>query len=142
VGIRAVNRVIRFLESRDVEVRKGRDNVYYPEDEVIIYNAQGNYNGQLYTLLHEAGHFLQSKSRNFTAMNLIYGDVDLLHTNYQKFRLLEQEMDAWDRGLKLAKYLKIKMDIIDYRKNAAYFIMQYVKVLAQDNSKKIENDIK
>lgn len=132
MGVRAVNRVIRFLESRDVEVRRGRDNVYYPDDEVIIYNVQGNYNGQLYTLLHEAGHFLQSKSRNFTATNLIYEEVDMLHTNYQKFRLLEQEMDAWDRGLKLAKYLKIKMDIIDYRKNAAYFIMQYVKVLAHD----------
>ena len=131
MGVRAVNKVIRFLESRDVEVRSGRDNVYYPEDEIIIYNAQGNYNGQLYTL-HEAGHFLQSKSRNFTAMNLIYDNADVLHTNYQKFRLLEQEMDAWDRGLKLAKYLKIKIDIIDYRKNAAYFIMQYVKVLAHD----------
>ncbi len=137
MGIRAVNKVIRFIESRDVEVRKGRDNVYYPEDEVIIYNAQGNYNGQLYTLLHEAGHFLQSRSRNFTAMNPIYEDVDLLYTNYQKFRLLEQEMDAWDRGLKLAKYLKIKIDIIDYRKCAAHFIMQYVKVLAHDKKQKM-----
>ena len=134
MGIRSVKKVIFYLESRNVEVRKGRDNVYYPEDDVIIYNAQGNYVNQLYTLLHEAGHFLQSRSRNFTAMNLIYGygDVDMMQTNYQKFRLLEQEMDAWDRGLKLAKALDIKLDIIDYRKNAAYFIMQYVKAIAND----------
>jgi Zn-dependent peptidase ImmA (M78 family) len=132
MGIRDVKRVIFYLESRNVEVRKGRDNVYYPEDDVIIYNAQGNYVNQLYTLLHEAGHFLQSRSRNFTAMNLIYGDADMMQTNYQKFRLLEQEMDAWDRGLKLAKALDIKLDIIDYRKNAAYFIMQYVKAIAND----------
>ena len=81
MGIRDVKRVIFYLESRNVEVRKGRDNVYYPEDDVIIYNAQGNYVNQLYTLLHEAGHFLQSRSRNFTAMNLIYGDADMMQTN-------------------------------------------------------------
>lgn len=132
MSVKAVRKVIFYLESRNVEVRKGRDNVYYPEDDVIIYNAQGNYVNQLYTLLHEAGHFLQSRSRTFTAMNLVYGDADLMQTNYQKFRLLEQEMDAWDRGLKLAKRLDIKLDVIDYRKNAAYFIMQYVKAIAND----------
>jgi Zn-dependent peptidase ImmA (M78 family) len=132
MSVSAVRKVIFYLESRNIEVRRGRDNVFYPEDGVIIYNAQGNYTNQLYTLLHEAGHFLQAKSRTFTAMNLVYGDADLMQTNYQKFRLLEQEMDAWDRGLKLAKKLDIKLDVIDYRKNAAYFIMQYVKVIAND----------
>jgi Zn-dependent peptidase ImmA (M78 family) len=132
MSLRAVKKVIFYLESRKVEVRKGRDNVYYPDDDIIIYNAQGNYKNQLYTLLHEAGHFLQRRSRTFSSMNLIYGDADLMQTNYQKFRLLEQEMDAWDRGLRLAKSLEIKLDIIDYRKNAAYFIMQYVKAIAND----------
>jgi len=127
----AVKKVIKYLESRKVEVRKGRDNCYYPEPRTIVYNAQGSYKNQLYTLLHEAGHFLQEKSRNFSAMNLIYGTADELHTNYQKFRLLEQEMDAWDRGAKLAQKLGIKLDILDYRKNAAYFIMCYVKLLNQ-----------
>jgi Zn-dependent peptidase ImmA (M78 family) len=127
---RAVKKVIQYLESRKVEVRKGRDNCYYPEPRTIVYNAQGSYTNQLYTLLHEAGHFLQEKSRNFSAMSLIYEkSADELHTNYQKYRLLEQEMDAWDRGAKLAKRLGIKLDILDYRKNAAYFIMCYVKLL-------------
>jgi Zn-dependent peptidase ImmA (M78 family) len=131
MSIRAVQKVIFYLEYRKVEVRKGRDNVYYPEDNTIVYNAQGNFTNQLYTLLHEAGHFLQSRSRNFMSMNLVYSD-DALHTNYKKFRLLEQEIDAWDRGLKLAKKLAIKIDIIDYRKNAAYFIMQYVKAISNE----------
>jgi Zn-dependent peptidase ImmA (M78 family) len=128
---RAVKKVISYLESRRVEVRKGRDNCYYPEPRTIVYNAQGSYKNQLYTLLHEAGHFLQEKSRSFSSMNLIYTTADELHTNYQKFRLLEQEMDAWDRGAKLAQKLGIKLDILDYRKNAAYFIMCYVKLLNQ-----------
>jgi Zn-dependent peptidase ImmA (M78 family) len=128
---RAVRKVIKYLESRKVEVRKGRDNCYYPEPRTIVYNAQGSYKNQLYTLLHEAGHFLQEKSRNFSSMNLIYGTADELHTNYQKFRLLEQEMDAWDRGAKLAQKLGITLDILDYRKNSAYFIMCYVKLLNQ-----------
>ncbi len=130
---RAVKKVIKFLEGRKVQVRKGRDNCYYPErPKTIVYNAQGSYKNQLYTLLHEAGHFLQEKSRNFSAMSLVYDKkADELHTNYQKFRILEQEMDAWERGARLAKYLDIKLDIIDYRKNAAYFIMCYVKLLNQ-----------
>ena len=132
MNLRDVNKVIFYLESRKIQVRKGRDNVYYPDDEIIVYNAQGNYKNQLYTLLHEAGHFLQRKSRTFSSMNLIHGDRDLIHTNYQKFRLLEQEMDAWDRGLKLAKSLELKIDVTDYRKNVAYFVMQYVKLIAND----------
>lgn len=132
MSVRAVRKVIFYLESRNIEVRKGRDNVYYPDDDTIVYNAQGNYTNQLYTLLHEAGHFLQSRSRNFMAMNLVYCDVGTIHTNYQKFRLLEQEMDAWDRGLKLARKLDIKVDIIEYRKNTAYFIMQYVKAISNN----------
>jgi hypothetical protein len=41
-------------------------------------------------------------------------------------------MDAWDRGLKLAKKLELKIDVIHYRKTAAYFIMKYVKLIAAD----------
>jgi hypothetical protein len=42
-------------------------------------------------------------------------------------------MDAWDRGMKLAKKLDITIDEIDYRRTAAHFIMYYVKSLANDN---------
>ncbi len=131
MSARAVKKVIQYLESRRLSVRKGRENVYYPEEKIIIYNASGSYRTQLYTLLHEAGHFLQEKSRNFTVHNLIYqGEI---YTKYQKYRLLEQEMDAWDRGMKLAKKLGIVIDEIDYRNTAAHFIMYYVKSLANDN---------
>lgn len=130
MSYRSVKKVIAYLESRNVQVRKGRENCYYPDrPKTIVYNAQGSYKNQLYTLLHEAGHFLQEKSKNFSSMNLLYQSADELYTNYQKFRLLEQEMDAWDRGAKLATKLGIKLDVLDYRKNAAYFIMCYVKLL-------------
>lgn len=132
MSLSGVRKVVFYLESRGVEVRKGRDNAYFPDDDVIIYNTQGGYKSQLYTLLHEAGHFLQKKSKNFTAMNLSFGSPDSLHTNYQKFRLLEQEMDAWSRGLKLAKTLELKIDVINYRKTAAIFIMKYVKHIANE----------
>jgi hypothetical protein len=131
MSIRSVRKVIQYLESRKVSVRKGRDNVYYPEEKVIIYNASGGPKTQLYTLLHEAGHFLQEKSRNFTVHNLIYQDE--IYTKYQKYRLLEQEMDAWNRGLQLAHKLGIKIDEIDYRKTAAYYVMFYVKSIAHDS---------
>lgn len=130
MSARAVKKVIEYLESRRLSVRKGRENVYYPDEKIIIYNASGSYKTQLYSLLHEAGHFLQGKSRNFTVHNLIYQDK--IYTKYQKYRLLEQEMDAWDRGLKLAKKLGIPVDEIHYRKTAAHFIMCYVKSIADD----------
>lgn len=129
MSAKAIKKVIQYLESRKVSVRKGRENVYYPEEKVIVYNAGGSYKTQLYTLLHEAGHFLQEKSRNFTVHNLIYQDE--IYTKYQKYRLLEQEMDAWSRGLSLSKRLGLKVDEIDYRKTAAHFIMFYVKSLAK-----------
>lgn len=130
MSARSVQKVIRYLESRKVSVRKGRENVYYPEEKVIVYNASGSYKAQLYTLLHEAGHFLQQKSRNFNVHNLIYQDE--IYTKYKKYRILEQEIDAWNRGLNLSKKLSIKIDDIDYRKTAAYFVMFYVKSLAND----------
>lgn len=130
MSARAVKKVIKYLESRKLSVRKGRDNVYYPGEKVIIYNASGCYKTQLYTLLHEAGHFLQEKSRNFTVHNLIYHNE--AYTKYQKYRLLEQEMDAWDRGLRLSKKLGLTVDEIDYRRTAAHYIMIYVKSLAND----------
>lgn len=68
---------------------------------------------KLYVLLHEAGHLLLMDNnayyrKTFPAAAEV---IDYPRTNYQKIGILEEEYHAWYRALKLAKKLKIPLNL-------------------------------
>jgi len=103
----SIYKVIAHLSDIGIEV-KLNSNVYcFDRDEEIIYCA---YNSDpiitLCSLLHEAGHALQSKSTFAELRSSIYRDKSII---------AEQEYSAWREGLELANKLLITTPELETR---------------------------
>lgn len=85
---------------------------FYNKD-VYISTRQSKEN-QLYGLLHECGHILIQSSpkyeNHYPVINKTNKNKNLRLTNNFKLETLKEEIEAWDRGKKLAKRLGIKIN--------------------------------
>lgn len=79
---------------------------------------------KVYALLHEIGHYLQFVNSPHLSSRL--SDLDK-RTNVYKVFLLEEELNAWIRGLKLAHRLNIFIDEKKYWQYASRCLMSYVR---------------
>lgn len=80
----------------------------------------------LYYLLHEAGHAQQYKNP-ITLKRFHYAvENKKTNTNIFKVHIIHQEIDAWQKGIKIAKKLNLKINVLDYEKFAAEKLMTYI----------------
>lgn len=84
----------------------------------------------LYILLHECGHVLINKKFN---KRYYYNDLSKSFSHLSK--MLDEEYEAWDRGLKLAKRFKIKINEKKWDNYKNFCIKSYVKLLASNLGK-------
>lgn len=84
------------------------------------YNLEKN---GLYALLHECGHVLQPLTN--TGVNCYKNiDEDLKPKEFSMKRFIN-EIDAWDKGLELAKELNIEIDFKSYEKEKTEALLTY-----------------
>lgn len=91
----------------------------------IHHNYDLNNNG-LYALLHECGHTLQPA--NNVGINA-YKNIDS-DEHPKKFVLgrLMNEIDAWDKGLQIAKELGLKIDISAWEREKENALITYLEL--------------
>lgn len=69
---------------------------------------------QLFTLLHECGHTLIGQRRKNERYGMGYeaGDKDpqIARTLHHRFDVLDEEIEAWHRGMKLSRRLRLGVD--------------------------------
>jgi hypothetical protein len=121
-----------------VEEKYFTDNfVEYPRhdspEKIITVNASSKHENRLYCLLHEFGHILTFASKYYKykyskKIREFNEEEDTIVKNIHKFELLEEEFEAWERGLLLAKRLKIRID----RKNFDTVKAKYLKTYIED----------
>ena len=104
------------------------DNEWYIEESIITFNKRMAPRKQLYSVLHECGHYLIFNSSSYKKL---YKAQILARTDKRKRSLewrinfLKEEFDAWQRGKQLARDLKIDINEKDYDKYASECLKTY-----------------
>jgi len=84
---------------------------------------------QVYNLAHECGHLLigdRPKDERF-GMGYNTDNADERKTLVHRIDVVDEELEAWDRGRKLARRLGIRIDSKRFNKARATYIKTYMK---------------
>tara|TARA_B100000683_G_scaffold238639_1_gene244654 strand:+ start:261 stop:704 length:444 start_codon:yes stop_codon:yes gene_type:complete len=128
------NAVWQYAVSRlGYEVYEGPDmqDVCMSDVKEINICSRKGIEKKLYALLHECGHALIREnwskfSKQFPAHAECGYDGRKNRTDSYRVSLVEEEYEAWKRGKRLAKRLKIKFDEDRYEKHKVECLMSYM----------------
>lgn len=95
---------------------------YDIETNVINVCKKGSKRNVLYTLLHETAHAIQYNSK----WHKQWGKIPERDSLVKMIHDIREEIDAWDKGYKLAKRLNLEVDQEDYEKFASKHISSYI----------------
>tara|TARA_B100001287_G_C22612354_1_gene495779 strand:+ start:359 stop:778 length:420 start_codon:yes stop_codon:yes gene_type:complete len=112
------------------ENNKNRDMVCF-EERIIYINSRQSYENMLYAIIHESGHILTNNNiKYFLEKHPIYPYhiTDGRVTKSKKYSvcLISEELEAWKRGLGLAKKLNIKIDKNNFFKIMIDSVWSYI----------------
>jgi hypothetical protein len=118
-------KVVDYLKTRGIYVQLSASTNFFGGG-VNLINIHHNYNLEkngLFALLHEVGHSLQNTE--------VYGpnhykriDDDDQPTKFNMYRFMN-EVDAWDRGERLAEELGIQIDKKEFSKSKEEALLTY-----------------
>ncbi len=110
-------------------ISKGTGASFDCEANIVKLSSRFIPERQLFLLLHECGHMLIGTRRKHERYGMGYNVQNISPENKtlrHRFDVLDEEMEAWFRGLKLAKRLKFKIN-----KEAFHaFRLRYLKLYA------------
>jgi len=130
-----LNKLVEWISSKNWDVRFG---VFEDEmsqwDKVIKINIKCKLENQLYTLLHECGHLLLYKNKNYKKQYPYSFKVDmklnrnkrLMKVHRYQVDLISEEIDAWRKGKELAKRLRIYINEDNYNNEMAKYVFTYI----------------
>ena len=95
----------------------------------IQINTKHTPEKQLYTLLHECGHHLIGNKKKHERYGMGYSnsDVTIKRSLLYRIDVLDEELEAWHRGTKLANRLGITIDKKEYNKFRVSCIKTYIE---------------
>jgi hypothetical protein len=118
-------KVVDYLKTRGIYVQLSTSTNFFGGG-VNLINIHHNYNLEkngLFALLHEVGHSLQNTE--------VYGpnhykriDDDDQPTKFNMYRFIN-EVDAWNRGERLAEELGIQIDKKEFSKSKEEALLTY-----------------
>jgi hypothetical protein len=118
-------KVVEYLKSRGIYVQIGTSTNFIGGG-VNLINIHHRYNLEkngLFALLHEAGHSLQN-TNEFGPNHYKRIDDEEQPTKFNMYRFMN-EVDAWDRGERLAEELGINLDKTEFSKSKEEALLTY-----------------
>ena len=114
-----------------VEEQNGTNSVYINSFLITINASQGLEN-RLFSLLHECGHILlcQNEKRYKEAFPGVWNGIQDKRKSRSRFfrvSVVEEEMMAWNEGLKLAKDLNIDINEDKWNKHKTDCLYTYLR---------------
>jgi Zn-dependent peptidase ImmA (M78 family) len=122
-----------YLKKRGIYLAKGNWDAYFHEDKVVVYNYKlRNKENMIFSILHEIGHHLAFTNRK-TYKNRFpvlykqrFGEGNInKRTNRYRMEVIIEEHDAWKRGERLAKKLKLDINGDRYYTYASRWVKSY-----------------
>lgn len=124
----SISQVVVWLEERGyyVEFDKAGDDSVDRIAKVVSINTTRSEETQLYIILHECGHILVAES------DIIVNGIDEVLEKYsysskiyKTFTVIE-EVEAWKRGLALARRLEIPINKKKWNRDVSRAIYKYM----------------
>lgn len=114
IHVNALAILIDWCTERSIKVKfcKREAGIYYPCDKCIKINGRLQPEKQVFFLLHECGHHLvgdKEKNERF-GMGYSQDDPSLKRTFHHRCDIVDEELEAWYRGFKLAKRLHLRIN--------------------------------
>ena len=138
-AINGLKAVIDWCESRRIKVEftnRRTAGSYHNEDRIIFINSTQTFEKQLFVLLHECGHLLIDDPSETTLFRFRHGYHEKNPKLKRKFihrcAIVEEELEAWYRGRKLANKLGIEINHLSYDTLKADLVKTYMKWALKD----------
>ena len=137
-----IEAVILWCESRGISVSFVREpnGEYDLNDRSISINGRLAPETQLFILLHECGHSLigtrQRRQRYGNGHSAVDVDLRFARRLLHRIDVIDEELEAWHRGLKLAKRLGIQINVDRYNLVRARCIKAYARWAAAPKRKR------
>ncbi len=125
-------KVIAWAENIGYQIVEGaeeQDACWSDVKQITIYSSQG-IEKRLYSLLHECGHALiRANWRKFESEYPAHATAEVdarrMKSDKYKISLVEEEVEAWKRGRRLAKRLGVYIDDEKFNKLKTKCLMSY-----------------
>jgi hypothetical protein len=112
-----------------VMLAKKQNGTYEPDSKVVTLSCRAAPEKMLHYLLHECGHHLIGMEEHHERFGKGYprGGLEASTKNFEhKLACLEEEMEAWHRGWKLAKRLQLEADREEFDRTRVECLRSYV----------------
>jgi len=114
IFISKLKTVVEWCNSKGIQVHFGKKagGVYDANTKNIVITSHSSPEKQLYYLLHECGHHLIGFTEHHERFGMGYPQTETPGANqtfHHRLACLEEEIEAWQRGWKLSKRLKLKI---------------------------------
>lgn len=131
--VTALERVIKWIEARGytVQFHSRGHNAWLTPDKVVLIPSKPPAWLQLIYILHEAGHVSVECSKPTKRFNRGYAAPTKYRQLNHLVDVLDEELAAWDIGLKLAARLGIEIDEERYNKRKVTSIRGYAHDIAK-----------
>jgi len=137
--INGLKTIIEWCESRRIIVKftnRRSAGSYHNDNKIIYINSTQKLEKQLFVLLHECGHLLIDDPSETTVFRFRHGYYEKNPKLRRKFihrcAIVEEELEAWHRGRKLASKLGIIIDEYSYDTLKGNFVKTYMKWALKD----------
>lgn len=131
IYIEKLSSIVGWCEARALSVSfaKRPNGVYDPSGKEIVISARASPEKQAHFLLHECGHHLIGMKEHHERFGMGYPQTDpqKKKTIHHRISCLEEELEAWHRGWKLSKRLKIGIDRTEFDRTRIDCIKTYIK---------------
>ena len=105
-----------------------------PADKLITVSTRQSKENQLYSFLHECGHLILSKNEKSyrkkypsTAKLWDKDNYNLQNSHKYKVDTVAEEIDAWRKGLEIAKRLNLYVDEEKYYNLTTKYVWTYIE---------------
>lgn len=140
-AIESLRVVVEWCEARSLNVSFGKilNGVFYPAEKKVLISGRASPQKQLCYLLHECGHFLIDNCSSEKTKVSRWGsfeDPDIGWTSKRyRVEIVDEEIEAWKRGEKLAARLGLEIDTRTFNAVKAESLITYMKWASRPNRK-------
>ena len=131
LAIRDLGILTSWCKDRGVKVVfvKKSNGTYHSGQKQISISSRLTPRNQVLVLLHECGHHLIGVNDDHDRFGMGYpqSDPEVTKTFHHRVSCLEEEMEAWHRGWKLAKRLDLRVNRLEFDAMRLKCIRTYIK---------------
>lgn len=136
-----INKLVEWAQSKNwtVHFSSTANDKMSPWDREIEINTRYSEEIQLYGLLHECGHVIIQKNKNYSKKYTYASKVDkmpsknsqLLSSKKYQVDLIAEEIEAWRKGKELAKRLNLKINEEKYNNEMFKYVYSYIQAASE-----------